>query len=108
MDEQVREIGVSLASRALRFRILDGCEQVLMDSQLHRKKVLPNCRIVLSTPPDAEDHLRRLTARQRVHCLDSVDEQLTHRLRKKPEIKPMRPNSLAPWSQLNRRLEGVL
>jgi len=48
--------------------------------------------------PDAEDHLRALTARQRAIVLDSVDEQLVHR----PTLetrnrRPMRPNPLAPW-----------
>ena len=48
--------------------------------------------------PDAEDHLRFLTARQQAIVLDTVDEQLTHR----PTVetrnrKPMRPNPLAPW-----------
>jgi mRNA-degrading endonuclease RelE of RelBE toxin-antitoxin system len=48
--------------------------------------------------PDAEDHLRRLTARQRATVLDSVDEQLTHTPREETRNrKPMRPNSLAPW-----------
>ena len=37
--------------------------------------------------PDAEDHLRALTARNRVIVLDSVDK---HR-------KMMRPNLLTPW-----------
>jgi len=48
--------------------------------------------------PDAEEHLRFLTARQRAVVLDTVDEQLTHQ----PTVetrncKPMRPNPLAPW-----------
>jgi mRNA-degrading endonuclease RelE of RelBE toxin-antitoxin system len=48
--------------------------------------------------PEAEDHLRFLTARQQVIVLDTVDEQLTHQ----PTVetrnrKPMRPNPLAPW-----------
>lgn len=48
--------------------------------------------------PDAEDHLRFLTARQQAIVLDTVDEQLTYQ----PTIetrnrKPMRPNPLAPW-----------
>jgi mRNA-degrading endonuclease RelE of RelBE toxin-antitoxin system len=48
--------------------------------------------------PDAEDHLRALTARQRAIVLDTVDEQLLH----EPDIetgnrKPMRPNPVAPW-----------
>ncbi|MBI5653510.1 MAG: type II toxin-antitoxin system RelE/ParE family toxin [Chloroflexi bacterium] len=48
--------------------------------------------------PDAEDHLRGLTARQQKIVLDGVDEQLTHQ----PAVrtrnrKPMRPGSLAPW-----------
>ena len=48
--------------------------------------------------PDAEDHLRRLTARQRATVLDSVDEQLTHTPTKETRNrKPMRPSSLAPW-----------
>jgi hypothetical protein len=48
--------------------------------------------------PDAEDHLRLLTARQQAIILDAVDEQLTHQptveTRKR---KPMRPNPVAPW-----------
>ena len=48
--------------------------------------------------PDAEDHLRRLTARHRAIVLDSVDEQLTHTPAEETRNrKPMRPNSLAPW-----------
>ena len=48
--------------------------------------------------PDAEDHLRFLTARQQAIVLDTVDEQLMHQ----PAVetrnrKPMRPNPLAPW-----------
>lgn len=48
--------------------------------------------------PDAEGHLRALTARQRATVLDTVDEQLTH----EPDVetrdrKPMRPNPVAPW-----------
>jgi len=47
--------------------------------------------------PEAEGHLRFLTARQRAAVLDGVDEQLVH----EPMIetrnrKPMRPNPLAP------------
>lgn len=48
--------------------------------------------------PEAEDHLRTLTARQQAIVLDTVDEQLAHQ----PTVetrnrKPMRPNPLAPW-----------
>jgi mRNA-degrading endonuclease RelE of RelBE toxin-antitoxin system len=48
--------------------------------------------------PEAEKHLRVLTARQRAMVLDGVDEQLIH----EPTVetrnrKPMRPNPLAPW-----------
>jgi len=48
--------------------------------------------------PDAEDHLRGLTARQRAIVLDNVDDQLTYQ----PGVetrnrKPMRPNPIAPW-----------
>jgi mRNA-degrading endonuclease RelE of RelBE toxin-antitoxin system len=48
--------------------------------------------------PDAEDHLRGLTARQQRIVLDTVDQQLMHQ----PTIetrnrKPMRPNPIAPW-----------
>ncbi|MGH7409820.1 MAG: type II toxin-antitoxin system RelE family toxin [Candidatus Methylomirabilis sp.] len=48
--------------------------------------------------PDAEDHLRALTARQQAIVLDAVDRQLVYR----PTIetrnrKPMRPNPVAPW-----------
>jgi mRNA-degrading endonuclease RelE of RelBE toxin-antitoxin system len=48
--------------------------------------------------PDAEEHLRALTAAQRATVLDGVERHLTHR----PTLvtrnrKPMRPNPLAPW-----------
>ena len=48
--------------------------------------------------PEAEDHLRALTARQRTTVLDAVDERLPH----EPTVetkkrKPMRPNPVAPW-----------
>ena len=48
--------------------------------------------------PDAEEHLRALTARQQALVLDAVDEQLLHQ----PTVetrnrRPMRPNPLAPW-----------
>ena len=48
--------------------------------------------------PEAEDHLRALTARERSIVLDTVEEQLVH----EPNVetknrKPMRPNPVAPW-----------
>ena len=48
--------------------------------------------------PDAEDHLRALTARQQAIVLDAVDEQLL----RQPAVetknrKVMRPNPVAPW-----------
>ena len=48
--------------------------------------------------PEAEDHLRVLTARQRAVVLDAVDKQLSFQptVRTKNR-KPLRPNLLAPW-----------
>ena len=48
--------------------------------------------------PDAEEHLRGLTARQQRVVLDAVDAQLAHQ----PTVetrnrRPMRPNPVAPW-----------
>ncbi|MCX7049512.1 MAG: type II toxin-antitoxin system RelE/ParE family toxin [Candidatus Sumerlaeota bacterium] len=48
--------------------------------------------------PDAEDHLRALTARERAIVLDEVDSQLIYQ----PDVetknrKPMRLNPIAPW-----------
>lgn len=48
--------------------------------------------------PEAEDHLRALTARHRSIVLNAVEEQLVH----EPTVetrnrKPMRPNPIAPW-----------
>lgn len=48
--------------------------------------------------PDAEEHLRALTARQQRMVLDTVDRQLV----RQPTVetrnrKPMRPNPVAPW-----------
>lgn len=48
--------------------------------------------------PDAEEHLRALTARQSATVLDVVDEQLQYQpLVETRNRKPMRPNPLAPW-----------
>jgi len=48
--------------------------------------------------PEAENHLRALTARQRAVVLDSIDEQLAHQPTfETRNRKPMRPNPLAPW-----------
>jgi hypothetical protein len=49
--------------------------------------------------PEAEEHLQRLTARERKTVLDTVDRQLVNQ----PNVetknrKPMRPNPIAPWS----------
>jgi mRNA-degrading endonuclease RelE of RelBE toxin-antitoxin system len=48
--------------------------------------------------PEAEEHLQRLTARQRKAVLDTADRQLLNQ----PNVetknrKPMRPNPVAPW-----------
>jgi len=48
--------------------------------------------------PEAEEHLRLLTARQQRIVTDTVDRQLLN----EPTIetrnrKPMRPNPIAPW-----------
>ena len=48
--------------------------------------------------PEAAEHLRGLTARQRTTVMDAVDEQLAQQ----PGVetknrKPMRPNPFAPW-----------
>jgi mRNA-degrading endonuclease RelE of RelBE toxin-antitoxin system len=48
--------------------------------------------------PEAEEHLRTLTARQQRIVLDTVDRQLLNQ----PTVetrnrKPMRPNPIAPW-----------
>ena len=48
--------------------------------------------------PDAEDHLRTLTARKQRTVLDTVDKQLVHQPTVETRIrKPMRPNPVAPW-----------
>jgi len=48
--------------------------------------------------PDAEDHLRVLTARQRRSVVDAVDKQLGHQpILETRNRKPMRPNAMAPW-----------
>jgi mRNA-degrading endonuclease RelE of RelBE toxin-antitoxin system len=53
---------------------------------------------VIEYSPDAEDHLRALTARQRSAVLDEVDEQLSHEADVETRNrKPMRPNPVAPW-----------
>ncbi|MBI2997672.1 MAG: hypothetical protein HYY46_04345 [Deltaproteobacteria bacterium] len=48
--------------------------------------------------PEAEDHLQRLTARQRKTVIDTVDRQLLHEpTTETRNRKPMRPNPIAPW-----------
>lgn len=48
--------------------------------------------------PDAEEHLRTLTARQQAIVLDAVDKQLINQpIVETKNRKPMRPNPLAPW-----------
>ena len=48
--------------------------------------------------PDAEDHLRGLTARQRSIVLDTIDRQLAHQpTLETKNRKPMRQNPLAAW-----------
>lgn len=48
--------------------------------------------------PDAEGHLRALTARQQAVVLDTVDRQLIHQpIVETKNRKPMRPNPVAPW-----------
>jgi len=53
---------------------------------------------IIQYSPEAEDHLRGLTARQQRIVLDTVDRQLLDQ----PAVetrnrKPMRPNPIAPW-----------
>ena len=53
---------------------------------------------IVEYSPEAEEHLRRLTARQRKIVVDTVDRQLLNQ----PNVetknrKPMRPNPVAPW-----------
>jgi len=48
--------------------------------------------------PDAEEHLKRLTARERKIVLDTIDRQLVNQRNVETRNrKPMRPNALAPW-----------
>ena len=48
--------------------------------------------------PDAEDHMRVLTARQKAIVLDAVDDQLTYQpMVETKNRKPMRPTPVAPW-----------
>ena len=48
--------------------------------------------------PEAENHLRALTARQQAIVLDAVDRQLVHQpTQVTRNRKPMRPNPVAPW-----------
>ena len=55
-------------------------------------------RYQIEYSPEAVDHLRTLTARQRVLVVETVEQQLmylpTNETRNR---KPMRPNPLAPW-----------
>ena len=53
---------------------------------------------VIEYSPEAEDHMRWLTARQQTIVLDAVDRQLLNQ----PNVEtrnrtPMRPNPVAPW-----------
>jgi mRNA-degrading endonuclease RelE of RelBE toxin-antitoxin system len=55
--------------------------------------------------PEAEVHLRSLSAHERAKLLDTVERQLAHQ----PTLetrnrKPMRPNPVAPWELRIRRI----
>ncbi len=48
--------------------------------------------------PEAEEHLRSLTAHQRARVLDTVERQLAHQPNAETKNRrPMRPSPLAPW-----------
>jgi mRNA-degrading endonuclease RelE of RelBE toxin-antitoxin system len=58
----------------------------------------PPLAYIVEYSPEAEDHLRHLTARQQRMVVDGVERQLLHQ----PAVetrnrKPMRPNPVAPW-----------
>jgi mRNA-degrading endonuclease RelE of RelBE toxin-antitoxin system len=56
---------------------------------------VPYC-IVYS--PAAEEHLGRLTARQRATVFNAIDEQLSHQAAVETRNrKPLRANPIAPW-----------
>ncbi|HEY2991132.1 MAG TPA: type II toxin-antitoxin system RelE/ParE family toxin [Candidatus Binatia bacterium] len=53
---------------------------------------------IIEYSPEAEDHLRRLTARQQKIVLDTVERQLANEpMGETRNRKPMRPNPIAPW-----------
>jgi mRNA-degrading endonuclease RelE of RelBE toxin-antitoxin system len=53
---------------------------------------------IIEYSPEAEEHLQRLTARQRKIVLDVVDRQLLNQPSTETKNrKPMRPNPVAPW-----------
>lgn len=53
---------------------------------------------VIQYSPEAEDHLRKFTARQQRIVLDTVDRQLVNQpIVETRNRKPMRPNPVAPW-----------
>ena len=48
--------------------------------------------------PEADEHLRQLSARERVLVVKAIRAQLLHQpTAETRNRKPMRPNSLAPW-----------
>lgn len=48
--------------------------------------------------PEAEGHLKALSARHRAIILNNAEEQLEHEPTKETRNrKPMRPNPVAPW-----------
>lgn len=53
---------------------------------------------IIEYSPEAEDHVQRLTARERKTVIDTVDRQLLHEpTTETRNRKPMRPNPIAPW-----------
>ncbi len=55
-------------------------------------------RYIVEYSPEAEEHLRVLTARQQSIVLDTVERQLSyHPMIETRNRKPMRPNPLSPW-----------
>src|SRR6266542_1335249 len=68
------------------------------EAKFFTRKAFTELRYRIEYSPEAEEHLRFLTARQRATVLDTVDEQLID----EPTVetrnrKPMRPNPRSPW-----------
>lgn len=87
---------------------MEGAQWYNLSESHLQQLAQPKLTYRIEYSPDAEEHLRSLTATQQVTVLHHVERRLT----RQPTVetsnrKPMRPNPLAPWESRIGNLRDV-